>query len=163
MPNVVGEDLIAATAQLNQVTSTPAHIVYQTTTTATNDTVLSQSPQATQPLPSNGPVTLTVAKVPTTVKVPRVVGENPNQATRELTGMGLEVSQVPQPIHNLAMLGLVVKQNPTSLTVVPKGSVITIYYGTEASSTGGGAVGGNTTTTQTNNTQTTTTTGSTTT
>ncbi len=137
MPNVVGDDLGAAQSALAQITNSPPNVVYQTTTTAQPDTVLSQFPRATQPLGKNGAITLTVAKAPDTVKVPRVVGETPSAAVAELNADGLNVNQVPQTIRNLSMIGLVVKQFPTSLSVVKKGTLMTIYYGVQAGSGGG--------------------------
>jgi serine/threonine-protein kinase len=142
MPSVVGDDLGAAQAALSQITATPPRIVYETSTTATPDTVLSQSPQSNQALAKNGVITLTVAKAPDTVKVPRVVGETPTAAVGVLNTMGLNVTEVPTTVHNPANVGLVVQQSPTSLSVVKKGTVVTIYYGVAAGSTGGQSGGG---------------------
>jgi eukaryotic-like serine/threonine-protein kinase len=171
MPNVVGDDLGAAQAALAQITTSQPKVVYQTTTTAAADTVLSQSPGATLPLSKNGAITLTVAKAPDTVKVPRVVSMTPSEAANELNGLGLNVDQVPTTTHNFSVIGLVIRQFPTSLTVVKKGTLVHIYYGVQAGSggqSGGQSLNGNTTSTQTttstpSTTTTTTTTGSTTT
>ncbi len=144
MPNVVGDDLGSAQAALSQISTNSPKVVYQTSTTATADTVLSQSPGPNQPLANNGTITLTVAKAPDTVKLVRVVGETPSAAVSTLSGQGLNVNQVPTTVHNPANVGLVVQQFPTSLTVVKKGSVVTIYYGVAASSVGGQSTGGTT-------------------
>ena len=162
MPSVVGDDLGSAQSALSQFNPNQIRTNYQTTTTATPDTVLSQSPTAGQAVPQNGVITLTVAKAPDTVKVPRVVGETPNQAVSQLTGDGLNVNQVPKVTHNAAMVGLVVKQFPTSLSVVKKGTIMTIYYGVAPGSGGGqtggvGSAGGGGTTTTTTTQSTTTT------
>ena len=143
MPNVVGDNLGTAQAALSQFTTNQISIQYQTTRTATPDTVLSQSPGAGRPLTSSATITLTVAKAPSTVKVPRVVGETPSAAVATLSGLGLSVDQVPVTTHNPNMVGLVVKQFPTSTTVVKRGTVINISVGQPAAS------GSPTTTTQT--------------
>ena len=137
MPNVVNDNLGTAQTALSQFTTNPVSIHYQTTTTAAPDTVLSQSPGAGQPLASEGTITLTVAKAPNTVKVPRVVGDTPGTAVATLAAVGLSVNQVPAVTHNPNMVGLVFKQFPTSTTVVKKGTVINISVGQPAS--GGGA------------------------
>ncbi|MDA8068812.1 MAG: PASTA domain-containing protein, partial [Actinomycetota bacterium] len=137
MPNVVNDNLGTAQTALSQFTTNPVSIHYQTTTTAAPDTVLSQSPGAGQPLASKGTITLTVAKAPNTVKVPRVVGDTPGTAVATLAAVGLSVNQVPAVTHNPNMVGLVFKQFPTSTTVVKKGTVINISVGQPAS--GGGA------------------------
>ncbi len=176
MPNVIGDDLGTAQAALSQISTSPPKIIYQTSTTATPNTVLSQSPAATQPLGKSGTITLTVAKAPDTVKVPRVVGDAPSAAVATLNTSGLNVTEVPTTVHNPASVDLVVRQFPTSLTVVKKGSVVTIYYGVAAGSSSGnsggtslgklnsiGKAGGGTTTSTPRGTQTTTSTPSTTT
>ncbi|MDE3130070.1 MAG: Stk1 family PASTA domain-containing Ser/Thr kinase [Acidobacteriota bacterium] len=149
VPSVVGDDLGQAQVALTQFT---VKVNYQTAT-ATPDTVLSQSPNPGQAAPNNV-VTLTVAKAPNTVKVSRVVGETPSAAISQLSAQGLNVSQVPKVTHNPAMVGLVVKQFPTSLTVVKKGTVVTISVGQAPGSgaggtggTGGGGLGNTTTST----------------
>ena len=73
-----------------------------------------------------------------------MVGETPSAAVSTLNGQGLNVNQVPTTVHNPANVGLVVQQFPTSLTVVKKGSVVTIYYGVAAGSGGGQSTGGTT-------------------
>jgi beta-lactam-binding protein with PASTA domain/predicted Ser/Thr protein kinase len=142
VPYVIGDSLGDAQAALSQVSSNPPQVKYQTTTTAQPDTVIAQQPSSGQSLPKNGVVILTLAKPPDTVKVPRVVGDAPNAAVTTLSGQGLNVNEVPQTTHNPAMVGLVVKQYPTSLTVVKKGAVINIYIGQSPSSGSSGGSGG---------------------
>jgi eukaryotic-like serine/threonine-protein kinase len=151
MPNVVNDDIGAAQAALSQFSSNQVTERYQTTTTAQPDTVISQLPPAGQALTKDGIITLTVAKAPTTVKVPRVVGYPPSAAAATLGGLGLNVNEIPKATRNLAMVGLVVKQFPTSNSVVKKGIVMNIYYGVAANTTTG-AGGANTTSTQTTTT-----------
>jgi serine/threonine-protein kinase len=159
VPNVVNDSYGDAQAALSNFTNAGTQVVpkYQTTTTAQPDTVISQSPPAGQPLPKGGSIVLTVAKAPTTQKVPRVVGEPPTVAANQLGGLGLNVSEIPKTTRNPAMVGLIVKQFPTSLTVVKKGTIITIYYGVAPTgTTGGGNTGGGVSTgPQTTNTTTT--------
>jgi beta-lactam-binding protein with PASTA domain/predicted Ser/Thr protein kinase len=166
VPNVVGDNYGDAQAALSNFTNAGTQVIprYQTTTTAQPDTVISQSPPANQPLPKGASIILTVAKAPTTVKVPRVVGETPSAAAGTLGGLGLNVNEIPKTTRNPAMVGLVVKQFPTSNSVVKKGIVMNIYYGVAAnSSTGGGNSGGSGITTGPQTTTTTTTPSSTTT
>jgi beta-lactam-binding protein with PASTA domain/predicted Ser/Thr protein kinase len=143
MPNVVGDNLGDAQTALSQFSNNPVKVITQTTTTAQPDTVVSQSPPATQPLTKNGVITLTVAKAPDTVKVPRVVGETPSAAVSTLNGLGLNVNQVPKTTHNPSMVGLVVKQYPTSLSVVKKGTMVIVSIGQAPTGTN---TGGRTTT-----------------
>jgi serine/threonine-protein kinase len=136
VPNVVGDSLGDAQAALSNFTSqgTQVNTTFQTTTTTTPDTVVQQSPQANQPLPKGGAITLTVSKAPTTVKMPRVVGETPTEAAAQLGADGLTVNPVDKITHNLSMVGLVVKQDPTSLSIVKKGTIVTIWIGQQAPS-----------------------------
>jgi serine/threonine-protein kinase len=171
VPAVVGDNVGDAE---NALTQFNVHVVQQTTTTATPGTVLSQAPTAGKAVGQNGAVTLTVAQAPTTVKVPRVVGDTPSQAVSTLTAAGLNSAQVPTTVHNLNNIGLVVSQFPTSNSMVKKGAVVTIMVGQAAPSsssgspaggTGGtsGSGGGTTSTPTTSSTPTTTSTPSTTT
>ena len=129
-----------AQAALSNFTNAGTQVIpkYQTTTTAQADTVIAQSPLAGQPLPKGDSIVLTVAKAPTTQKVPRVVGETPTAAANQLGALGLNVSEIPKTTRNPAMVGLIVKQFPTSLSVVKKGTVINIYYGVAAATNSGG-------------------------
>ncbi|HEX3803828.1 MAG TPA: Stk1 family PASTA domain-containing Ser/Thr kinase [Solirubrobacteraceae bacterium] len=139
VPDVVGDNIGDAQNALSQFRLT---ITKQTTTTADPGTVLSQSPNSGQPVPANGTVTLTVAEAPTTVKVPRVVGETPSAAAATLNSLGLNVNQVQTTVHNLGNVGLVLKQFPTSTSVVKKGTSVTITVGQAASTSSGGSSGG---------------------
>jgi serine/threonine-protein kinase len=137
LPNVVNESYGDAQAALSNFTNQGTQLItkYQTTTTAQPDTVVSQSPQPGQPLPKGGVITLTVAKAPTTVHMQRVVGYTPAAAVNELNSLGLNANQVPKVTHNPNMVGLVVKQYPTSNMTVKKGSIVTIYVGQAPSGT----------------------------
>ena len=128
MPNVLNDQLAVAQAALSQFGNTQ-RTVTQTTTSATSGTVVAQSPTAGQPLTKGEVITLTVAKAPNTVKVPRVVGDTPSQALQTLTADGLNVYQVPKTTHNPNMVGLVVKQFPTSNSIVRKGALVTVSVG----------------------------------
>jgi eukaryotic-like serine/threonine-protein kinase len=135
VPDVVGDNVGDAENALSQFKVSK---VNQTTTTADPGTVLSQSPNAGQPVPKNGTVTLTVAQAPTTVKVLRVVGETPSAAVDTLNQSGLNVNQVQTTVHNPANVGVVVRQFPTSNSVAKKGSTVTIWIGQAATNLGSG-------------------------
>jgi serine/threonine-protein kinase len=128
MPNVVGDNLGEAQSALAQF-SNKQSTVPQTTTTVAPGTVIAQSPTAGQPLTSSQTITLTVAKAPDTVRVPRVVGDTPSQALQTLNADNLNVKEVPKTTHNLNAIGLVIKQFPTSTSVVKKGAVVTVSIG----------------------------------
>jgi serine/threonine-protein kinase len=128
MPNVVGDNLGEAQSALAQFTTTPKTLT-QTTTTASPGTVIAQSPASGQPVSTGEAITLTVAKAPDTVRVPRVVGDTPAQALQTLITDGLTVNQVHKTTHNLNVVGLVIKQFPTSTSIVKKGAVVTISIG----------------------------------
>lgn len=128
MPNVVNDNLGEAQAALSQF-SNAQKTVQQTTTTASPGTVIAQSPAAGQPLTRGQVITLTVAKAPDTVRVPRVVGDTPSQAVQTLTAAGLIPSQVRATTHNPNMVGLIFKQFPTSTSVVKRGTVVTVSIG----------------------------------
>ena len=68
------------------------------------------------------------------------------------------MNQVPTTVRNLKLVGLVVKQFPTSNSMVKKGAVVTISIGQEApgTSTGSGGIGGTGGTSGSGNTGTTT-------
>ena len=141
VPDVVGDNVGDAE---NALTQFNVHVVQQTTTTATPGTVLSQSPTFGKAVGQNGTVTLTVAQAPSTVKVPRVVGDTPSEAVSTLTAAGLNSAQVPTTVRNLNLVGLVVSQFPTSNSVVKRGTVVTITVGQAApsNSNGTGGTGG---------------------
>jgi serine/threonine-protein kinase len=138
VPDVVGDNVGDAD---NALTQFNVHQVSQTTTTATPGTVLSQVPPAGKAVGQNGTVTLTVAQAPSTVKVPRVVGDTPSEAVTTLTGVGLNSAQVPTTVRNLSLVGLVVSQFPTSNSMVKKGAVVTIMVGQAAPSNSNGSNG----------------------
>jgi beta-lactam-binding protein with PASTA domain/predicted Ser/Thr protein kinase len=138
VPDVVGDNVGDAE---NALTEFNVHVVPHTTTTATPGTVLSQSPTFGKAVGQNGVVTLTVAQAPSTVKVPRVVGDTPSQAVTTLTAAGLNSAQVPTTVRNLNLVGLVVSQFPTSNSMVKKGKVVDIMVGQAAPSNSGGTGG----------------------
>jgi len=138
VPDVVGDNVGDAD---NALTQFNVHQVSQTTTAATPGTVLSQVPPAGKAVGQNGTVTLTVAQAPSTVKVPRVVGDTPSEAVTTLTGVGLNSAQVPTTVRNLSLVGLVVSQFPTSNSMVKKGAVVTIMVGQAAPSNSNGSNG----------------------
>jgi serine/threonine-protein kinase len=131
MPNVVNDSLGDAQVALSNFTNAGTQLVrkYQVSSSAQPDTVISQYPLPNRPLPKGSAITLTIAKAPTTVKMPRVVGETATQAAATLGGDGLSVNPVQQTTHNLSHVGIVIRQNPTSLSIVKKGTIVTIWVG----------------------------------
>jgi len=131
MPNVVGESVGDAQVALSNFTNAGTQLLrkYQVSSSAQPDTVISQYPLPNQPLPKGSAITLTIAKAPDTVKMPRVVDQTPTEAAATLGALGLSVNPVQKITHNLSLVGIVIKQNPTSLSIVKKGTIVTIWVG----------------------------------
>jgi len=131
MPNVVNDSLGDAQVALSNFTNAGTQLLrkYQVSSSAQPDTVISQYPLPNQPLPKGSAITLTIAKAPDTVKMPRVVDQTPTNAAATLGALGLSVNPVQKITHNLSLVGIVIKQNPTSLSIVKKGTIVTIWVG----------------------------------
>lgn len=128
VPDVTGNDQVAATQTLNN-----AGFVVQKATEA-NDTVppgavIRTDPAAGQKARRGGVVKMVVSSGPTPVTVPPVVGDKEAQATRTLTGAGLNVAVVPMP-SGPSNDGRVVSQTPAAGMQVDRGSTVTITVGT---------------------------------
>ena len=74
-------------------------------------------------------VTLRVAKAPTTVAVPNVVGKTINEATALLQGAGLKVQQTSAPSDTVEN-GKVISSNPSAGIQVAVGTTVTITVST---------------------------------
>jgi serine/threonine-protein kinase len=92
-------------------------------------TVLRQSPSAGSKVDKGGTVTIVVAKAPTKVQVPGVIGEDQGSASSALSAAGLTVVADTQDVTDQAQDGIVVSQNPAEGAQVKKGSKVTIVVG----------------------------------
>jgi beta-lactam-binding protein with PASTA domain/predicted Ser/Thr protein kinase len=157
VPNTVGDTEAAAKAALAAFT---VRTTTQTTTSQAAGTVISQSPASGTALP-NSTVSLVIAKAPSTVKVPNVVGFPWRAARRQLRGDGFNVVRQYQTVTKPSRNGVVLSESPGAGTTQTKGSTVTIVIGRYQKSSGGGKTGTttSTTTTGTSTTPTTTTTG----
>ena len=74
-------------------------------------------------------LTLKVAKAPSTVAVPNVVGDDVSTATSKLTGAGLKVTQNSASSASVPS-GQVISQNPSAGIQVAIGTTVTITVST---------------------------------
>jgi serine/threonine-protein kinase len=134
VPDVTTEDLGQAKSTLqsrgfNVVTSS------QVTTTAAPGTVLSQTPVGGKSAASGSTVTLVVAKAPTTVAVPNVVGQTRGAAEATLGAAGFPATVQQQTVTAQNQNGVVQSQTPAASTQSKKGTAVTIVVGKYVAST----------------------------
>jgi serine/threonine-protein kinase len=125
VPNVVGESLAQATANLNA-----AGFNYRTTfvpSDSTANTVIHQNPAPGSSVPKGSTVQLQVSNGPPQVSVPSVVGETAGQATHDLEAAGFKVNpQYATESSDPTQNGIVQSQNPAGGSQATKGSIVTI-------------------------------------
>jgi eukaryotic-like serine/threonine-protein kinase len=126
VPDVTGQSEAAAKSQLQGFTVTTTT---QTSTTAPDGTVISQTPIGGSQVPAGSTVSLVIAKAPTTATVPKVVGQTPAAAASALTSAGFTVTQQAQNVTDKTKDGLVISQTPAANTTAKKGSSVTIVVG----------------------------------
>ena len=128
VPNVVGQSVSDATTILKNAGFTTTTTT-QVTSSVSAGTVISQDPvgQATAPVGSE--VMLTVAKAPTTVTVPNVVGQSESDATNTLEGAGFQVDTTDQDVDTPSQDGEVLSQSPSGKSQAKKGSTVTLTIG----------------------------------
>ncbi|MHB1087238.1 MAG: Stk1 family PASTA domain-containing Ser/Thr kinase [Acidimicrobiales bacterium] len=125
VPNVTNMSLSAAETLLQQ--KNLAYTVNQTSTStsgATPNTVLSQSPQAGTSARTGDKVVLTILAPTTTYAVPQVAGQTQVAATQTLVQQGLSVSSTSTKCSNTVASGLVISTNPVVGTQVKAGTSI---------------------------------------
>jgi serine/threonine-protein kinase len=127
VPNVTGQNEASASAELSNV-----GLKADATQEESNQdpgTVIRQSPTSGSKVDKGATVTIVVAKAPTKVAVPGVVGQNQGEASSSLSAAGLTVITDTQDVTDPAQDGIVVGQNPAAGTKVKKGSTVTITVG----------------------------------
>ncbi|MBW4078928.1 MAG: PASTA domain-containing protein, partial [Acidobacteria bacterium] len=125
VPNVTNMSLSAAETLLQQ--KNLAYTVNQTsssTSGATPNTVLSQSPAAGTSARTGDKVVLTILAPTTTYAVPPVAGQTQVAATQTLVQQGLSVSSTTTKCSNTVASGLVISTNPPVGTQVKAGTSI---------------------------------------
>ncbi len=128
VPAVVNQNIDDARSQLQAVGFVVA-TVQQTTQTQDPGTVLAQSPTATTKAGKGSTVTLTVAKAPTSVAVPDVVGRSEGTATNTLEGAGFTVNVTTEDVDTQKQDGIVQSQTPGGGGKAKPGSSVTIVVG----------------------------------
>ena len=127
VPNVTGQNEASATSELSNV-GLKADVTEEESSESPG-TVLRQSPSAGSKVDKGGTVTIVVAKAPTKVQVPGVIGEDQGSASSALSAAGLTVVANTQDVTDQAQDGIVVSQNPAEGAQVKKGSKVTIVVG----------------------------------
>jgi eukaryotic-like serine/threonine-protein kinase len=127
VPNVTGQNEASATSELSNV-GLKADVTEEESTEDPG-TVLRQSPSAGSKVEKGGTVTIVVAKAPTKVQVPGVIGQDQGAASSTLSAAGLTVVTDTQEVTDESQDGVVVDQDPQEGTQVKKGSKVTIAVG----------------------------------
>jgi serine/threonine-protein kinase len=129
VPDVKGNTQSAAESALSNAGLQPGTIAQQTSSTATPATVLAQTPRAGSLVRSGTKVNLVVARAPSTVAVPTLLGQSESSAAAALGGASLRPSVKQAGTSEPSQVGLVLAQDPPAGTRVAKGSTVTITIG----------------------------------
>ena len=127
VPNVTGQNEASATSEISNA-GLKADVTEEESEESPG-TVLRQSPAGGTKVDKGDTVTLVVAKAPTRVQVPGVIGQDQGAASSALSAAGLTVVTDTQDVSDLAQDGVVVDQDPREGTQVKKGSKVTIVVG----------------------------------
>jgi eukaryotic-like serine/threonine-protein kinase len=127
VPNVVGQNEASATSELSNVGLKAD--VSEEESDQDPGTVLSQSPSAGSKADKGATVAIVVAKAPSRVTVPNVVGQDQGSASSTLSAAELTVVTDTQDVTDQAQDGVVLDQNPGAGARVQKGSRVTIVVG----------------------------------
>ena len=134
VPDVTGETQGQAKSDLHNA-GFQVKVTQQTTTSTPPGRVISQSPTGNVTAPPGSSVTIVVAQVPATARVPPVRGDTVAQATSALQAAGFTVSQTTENVLNPAENGIVLHELPHAGSTAKRGSTVTIVVGQGASST----------------------------
>ena len=125
VPNVVGQDVEAASTQITNAGLAVGSVTEQTNNAAVGQ-VLSQSPTSGKVDPGTS-INLVISKGPGQVQIPsNLVNGTLSDARRTLTNLGLSVDEKPQDSAQEA--GVVLSVSPEQGTSVNVGSTVTVYY-----------------------------------
>ena len=125
VPNLVGQDVEAAKAQITNAGFTVGSVTEQTNNAAVGQ-VLSQSPASGKVDPGTA-INLVISKGPGQVQIPsNLIYGSLDDARRALTNLGLNVDAKAQDASHEA--GMVLSVNPDQGTSVNVGSTVIVYY-----------------------------------
>jgi eukaryotic-like serine/threonine-protein kinase len=88
--------------------------------------ILAQNPPATSPAAVNTTVQVILARAPTGLVVPAVVGMKPEDAARQLASKGLQLAQPKSAPSDTVAPGMVVATEPPVGSAVPPGAAVTL-------------------------------------
>ena len=91
--------------------------------------MISQTPGGGSSAATGSPITLTIARTPTTATVPNVTGETAAVATSALQKAGFSVAQNSKNVKRQSRNGIVLSQSPNGGATAMKGSTVTIVVG----------------------------------
>jgi beta-lactam-binding protein with PASTA domain len=129
VPEVTGETETEARASLRAAGLRVGTVTKREEPSQAPGTVLSQTPAAGSPVAGGEAVSLTVAKAPQEVTVPRVVGKKKERAEGELVGAGFVAKSTTRTVTNEAEVGLVLQQTPAGGGKTKSGATITLQVG----------------------------------
>ncbi|MDX6671611.1 MAG: eukaryotic-like serine/threonine-protein kinase [Solirubrobacteraceae bacterium] len=128
VPAVTGQNEASASAELTNLGLKP-DVVQEESDQQPPGTVLRQSPSQGTKVDKGASVTIVVAKAPTKVTVPNVVGQDQGTASSTLSAASLTVVTRTQAVTDQTQDGLVISQSPAAGQRVAKGSKVTIVVG----------------------------------
>ena len=126
VPNVVGQTKDAAVGTLYASALVPDIVEVEAPDDAVAQTVLSQDPAASSPIPADKHVRITVATRSGKAKIPDLSGQTAENATISLQQLGFRTSSDIEASPDVAP-GKVTRTDPPSDTTMQKGSVVIIY------------------------------------
>jgi len=126
VPNLFGKTRQKAEAVLAEEGLNIGDIQYKESSSAVEDTVLSQSPKAGKEVNKDSDIDIVLSKKVEKVSVPSVIGRSKKNATVILSTKNLKASVVERFDDDVEK-GLVIKQTPSAGTEVEKNSTVTIY------------------------------------
>ena len=127
VPNVTGQSEASASSELSNAGLRAD--VTEEESERTPGTVLRQSPAEGTRVDRGSTVTIVVAREPTQVAVPGVVGQDQGSASSALSAAGLTVVTRTRQVGDQAQDGQVIDQTPDEGTRVRRGSRVTIVVG----------------------------------
>ncbi len=129
VPDVVGQSRAAAEATLTNAKLAVGAITQKTSSEQSPGIVLEQAPAAGSSVPAGEKVGLTVARAPSEVTVPNVVGKSEFEAAAVLGQAGFTPKRVSQTTTESAQVGVVLRQSPAGGQKARKSSTVTIAVG----------------------------------
>jgi eukaryotic-like serine/threonine-protein kinase len=126
VPDVLGQPESSARAEL-EGEGFEVSVERAPSTDTAEGLVFAQSPDPRQTAPRGSTVTITVSSGPPDVTVPNVVGEQREQAEKQLEDDGFQVEVVEQETEDPTQNNVVVEQDPEGGSQAPRGSEVTIH------------------------------------